>query len=390
MRISMIRRPSPRRLVIALAVAASSAAALPVAWADSSPPGKVLSHYETDTAGNYIDRDVGVSAVEPGTSNSLWLFGDSVWGNGSTVSKFWLGTTAAVGPSTRGQVPTGLTEIPKPPGAIAAPDSREPTQFLSVPEGLLNPGGASCAFGNDSGSVPSSWPTGVVAEPSSSRMLITHTDVCQVSPFDTTIEHFGVVEYTPATNTLSDAATVFSNTAGLPDQQHLTSPIVRGPWYARYVYLFASHCDGYYAGVCTGGNVWLSRVPADAAHWQDPNSYQYWTGSSWSQDYNQAQSILPGATPAGGAISAGDFSAVGKGFVIIEQTDVAGNYRVWQSNSLTSGWTVTHSGTAPCAAVSDNLCRAYNGHPELSTTSNLLMSYYDPANHHLNVTAVPW
>ncbi len=91
------------------------------------------------------------------------------------------------------------------------------------------------------------------------------------------------------------------------------------------------------------------------------------------------------------AVHADNFGALGKGFVIVEQVDIAGGFRIWRSSSLTSGWTVTRTGTAPCGDQSGlDLCRAYFGHPELSTSSNLLMSYYDPTNDHVNVMAVPW
>jgi hypothetical protein len=84
---------------------------------------------------------------------------------------------------------------------------------------------------------------------------------------------------------------------------------------------------------------------------------------------------------------------VGKGFVIVETNDIVGDHTVWRSSSLTGGWTATRTGATPCADITaegHDFCRAHIGHPELSTTSDLLMSYYNPADHHLKVTAVPW
>src|SRR4051812_50022294 len=80
--------------VLGVALAAVSPAA-----ADVPPPSPVLSHYETDFTGHVVHRDAGYSAAIPGTGTSLWLFGDSGWNEG-----FWYGTTAAIGPATRGQV----------------------------------------------------------------------------------------------------------------------------------------------------------------------------------------------------------------------------------------------------------------------------------------------
>ena len=38
----------------------------------------------------------------------------------------------------------------------------------------------------------------------------------------------------------------------------------------------------------------------------------------------------------------------------------------------------------------EGLCRALIGHPELSTRSRLLISYYDPGNDHVDIAAYPW
>jgi hypothetical protein len=356
-------------------------AAISPAAADVPPPSQVRSHYETDVAGHVVHRDAGYSVPIPNTGNSLWLFGDSGWNEG-----FWYGTTAAVGPATRGQVPTGLTELLTPPAASSTPSSRGPSGFLpGFPDGLLtapDQQGATHPCVNPYLSV--SWPAGAAAIPGTNRLLVTSADLCSSSALD---ERMVLTEYTPSTNTLSAPARVFANTAGLPGQQQLSSPIFSG----GYLYFVSYTCDTPGLGGCGAGQVYLARVQADATHWRDWSSYRYWTGSAWSASYWAATSILPGALPS--SIYAGDFSAVGKGFVIVETTSIGGDYRVWRSSSLTSGWTVTHTGTVPCSASSGsgfNPCRALIGHPELSTTSNLLLSYYNPADDHVAMVAVPW
>jgi hypothetical protein len=37
-----------------------------------------------------------------------------------------------------------------------------------------------------------------------------------------------------------------------------------------------------------------------------------------------------------------------------------------------------------------NVCRAYIGHPELSTSSYVMMSFYNPAGHHLSAMKAPY
>jgi hypothetical protein len=62
---------------------------------------------------------------------------------------------------------------------------------------------------------------------------------------------------------------------------------------------------------------------------------------------------------------------------------------------------VKTSGTVPCTSEGNSFCRAIIGHPELSTTSQLLVSYFNPgaapyyyqaagAEGHVMVAAFPW
>jgi hypothetical protein len=64
-------------------------------------------------------------------------------------------------------------------------------------------------------------------------------------------------------------------------------------------------------------------------------------------------------------------------------------------------WSELTSGKVPCAIEADTFCRAIFGHPELSTSSRLLVSYFDPAaipqynpaagpEGHIIVAAFPW
>jgi hypothetical protein len=367
---------------LTVAVVGTALTAVPAA-ADVSPPSPVLSHYETDVAGHVVHRDAGYSAPIPGTGTSLWLFGDSDWNEG-----YWFGTTAAVGPATRGKVPTGLTELLTPPAVGGTPSSRGPSGFLpGFPAGLVTSPDAKgqthpCT---NPDYLPVSWPAGAAAVPNTNRLLVTSADLCVSSGLD---ERFVLTEYTPSTNTLSAPARVFTNTAGLPGQQQLSSPIFSG----GYLYFMSYTCDTPGIAGCDAGQVYLARVQADAAHWQDWSAYRFWTGSSWSPSWWLASSILPGAKP-NSVVYAGDFSALGKGFVIVETTSIGGDYRIWRSSSLTSGWTMTRTGRTPCSASSRpgfNPCRALIGHPELSTTSNLMLSYYNPADDHVSMMAVPW
>ena len=87
-----------------------------------------------------------------------------------------------------------------------------------------------------------------------------------------------------------------------------------------------------------------------------------------------------------------DARGLGKGLVLVEQVDLMGGYQVWRSDSFVGGWTTVAAGTAPCGHSDDqiDMCRTYAAHVELSTAETLLMSYFDPAQSHVGVVAVPW
>jgi hypothetical protein len=350
----------PRRAGCLAAATLVSTSLIATARADVAPPSKVLSLWETSASGNNISRDCGFSVRVPGSSNqSLWLFCDSSWSG--TSSGFWLGATAAIGPYTAGQVPTGLTEIPTPPAAIGAPSNRPPYGFLPVPTGVKMPDGSECSIPGTA--YEASWISGAARQPSTadtSKVLITYEDVCAYG--DIPAQRFGLVEYAPSSNTLSGQTAVFQNTTVIPNQQRLGSPVFSG----GYLYLIGYSCDAKDSvGTCTSGRVFLARVSATSSAWRNADNYRWWNGTDWTRDYNAAVSILPGARPLYAHME--DFGSLGR------------------------GWTVTRTGTAPCGGqVGLNLCRAYFGHPELSTSSNLLMSYYDPTNDHVSVMAVPW
>ncbi|MBW8486405.1 hypothetical protein [Actinomadura parmotrematis] len=358
------------------------------AGADAPPPAQVRSLWETAVPGNAISRDCGYSVPVPGAvRRGLWLFCDSTWKGSATG--FWLGDTAATGPYTPGRVPDALAEIPT-PGApavpVATPAARAPAPFLPVPTGVRLPSGQSCTVPGFS--YQASWISGAAPEPGpdgGGKVLLTYTDVCTTSATIST-QRFGVVEYDPAANALSGQAQVFTDPAELPFQRALGSPVFAG----GHLYLVGAVCDTGGPGACAAGRVVLARVGATPREWRDAAAYRWWDGAGWTADHGAAASILPGARPMA-AVHAADYGALGRGFAVVEQTDITGGYRVWRSDALTGGWRVARTGTAPCGGQHGlDLCRAYIGHPELSTRDDLLMSYYDPAAAHVGVLRTPW
>jgi hypothetical protein len=397
-----VRGPVVMLVVTAAVLCVSSTPAL----ADNPPPSQVLSNYESST-GSDIVRDCGFSTPLPGDpDDSLWLFCDTAtygfdsagqWG----LTGFITGSTAAEGPSTPGQVPTDLSEVPTPgSGVPALPNDDGPEQFLPTPTALVTQDGEPCDSAD--GAYAASWITGVTRDAARpSDVLISFNDYCVMGDLNYLAEGFGLAEYNPATNTLDSDATVFSDTSGsaLGSQELLGSPVFSG----GYLYLFGSYCNEVYDVTCisnSGDAVYLARVRANPAAWSNPGDYQWYAGpSSWIATSGSAGSLISSATPL--AVSVSYFSGLGHGLVLVEQTNAAGAFTVYQASRPAGTWTETTTGTVPCTIEDDDFCHAIIAHPELSTSSDLLISYFnpaaapyyqpsEPAEGHLMVASFPW
>jgi hypothetical protein len=316
-------------------------------------------------------------------------------------------------------VPGRLSEIATPPAPLTLTGDGAPQPFLPVPQGLLLPGGTLPCTGP--GAYPASWITGVTRAPgpaASSNLLISYDDYCVTGNAGSlTAEGFGLVEYDPVHNLLGPTGRVFASLAGLPPQQVLGSPVIGRD---GYLYLFG-FCAATLTAGCGPGGVFLARTLARPGYWQNPLTYTYWTGAGWSPQVAAASSVLPGSAlsplspvsppaPAPSAspanlvsttaatrplgISVGDYRAAGHGLVMVEQTSLAGSFQVWQAASPAGPWRPIRSGKVPCTkgtqGAADALCRALIGHPELSTRSQLLISYFDPGRDHVEVSAYSW
>jgi len=366
-------------------------------------PAQVLSGLEA--AGNAsIGRDCGYSQpLVAGSRRSLWLFCDTpvyqrrhaagdrfMW----TLERFINGSTAALGPGAAGRVPGRLTEVPTPDtgNGLAAPRPHTPSRFLPTPAGLVTLAGQPCESGG--GSYAASWISGVTRIPSSADLLITFNDYCVLTSMGPRFVHegFGLVEYDPTTNTLSNEVRVFTG-LDLVGALALGSPIFSG----RYLYLFSPVCTVAGKGACAAGNVSVARVGAMPLDWADPLGYQWWTGGragAWTSNAAAAGSVIKGAAPY--AVSVEDFFAAGHRLVLVEQTDISGRFNVYESPTPTGAWVKIQTGRVPCGpSRGGNLdfCRAIIGHPDLSTRSRLALSYFDPGasvHGHVMVQDFPW
>jgi hypothetical protein len=235
----------------------------------------------------------------------------------------------------------------------------------------------------------------VLQEPPSANpgdLLISYTKVCVEGSSGSIItDGFGVVEYNPSANTLGSYHDVFTrqNLEASEPQWLLGSPVLAG----GFLYLYSGACSDPGLTCQGGGNVFLARVPASPSDWGTSADYSFYTGTSSSGSpqwgsYTSAVSDVPGAAPAGASgWTADSYAAVGHPYVAVEETSIGGDYQVWSASAPAGPWTVIQSGRL-CAAGDG--CHALIGHPELSTSSDLLVSYYSSHAHHIEVSAVPW
>jgi hypothetical protein len=421
-----MRIRASRMVAVALAVALALAAAGvdAGAGADVPPPSRVVTNYETDT-GRTVYRDAGISVpIAPmpgqpaGENRAMWIFGDTFqedeFGNpwpppNPYFPSFVPGTFAAIGPYTPGQVPTGLSHVPSPPSALTVPNSDGPAWLVPPPTDMRLPSGALCS--GPPALYQAAWPFGAtrgpqgpmtlrngttpVSVPDGSQLVfVSMTDVCMYDsasaspcadgevwdlyPVSWTFQRTKVVAYRPADNTIVATTPLFQTTDGscLPWQKQIFyQPVFHG----GFLYLHASNCEDYAAAVnaCVSGKVTAARVPVAQMH--DPNAYRWADGAGgWTASFASAGTILP-ATPSHLGpimVDVHDFSSVGEGFLLMEQTSFGGHYNLYESATPAGPWTLRRSDRmAGCLVGDDEGCYNLYAHPELSTPGHLAYSY---------------
>jgi hypothetical protein len=410
-------------LVPLLAVFGLVASSVPVG-ASTTFLSVVRSNWEiAHTAEGWnVHRDGGTSVVVPGQpGRSMWFFGDHYFTDAAGEPlygdfSFWPGTRAAISVNTPGQVPS-LSEVP-PPGlhgaagpAIVVPnnDAPQPTPFLPAPTGLVNPStGAPCGAAG-SNSLPVAWYEGATPGPAGPMTVYDGTTPVNVAEaanllfipylegclydivdgsFQIIVPRLGMAVYEPARNSILAQRTIFTAPAGqsVPWQQSLGSPVFHG----GFLYTYGAHCDSWVEALkscaTTGGpsapagRVVQLRVPQGLLH--DPLSYQWKTASGWGGVGDTAP--IPSTPEANGLgpiwARVKDFRSVGEGFVLTEQFSYGAHYRLWQSSTPTGPWSLVETDQfASCPTTAGTFCYGLEGHPEISTASNIVFTLFDHA-----------
>jgi len=351
--------------------------------------GPVRSLFEVRTA-TKVKRDCGFSRALRSSGESLWLFCDTVV-SPRDGRDYLLGSSAAT------TAPTGaflsgrlLRESPPPP---TLKPLGQPTPFFPIPQAVRRANGRSCASGVTH--YPVSWTTGIALQPSG-RLLLPYVTHC-VDGRTASIyfaERFGMAEYDPATNTLVRDAPKILSGRPLVGLRQLGSPVLRG----GFLYLFASQCSRFAYGECRRGSVIAARVTMSGAagsatpQWMQASAYRYFDGRAFgAQDSTRARSIVP-ASASAAAATIDDYRAKDV-LAMVESTGNDGQVRVLTATHPRGPWTLQFQARLPgCrpGRQSFDFCRGVIGHPELSTSRRLVLSYYRPATKHVELVALPW
>jgi hypothetical protein len=334
----------------------------------------VRSSYESTTREVY--RDIGLSVVLP-DGHELWIFGDTNvlqhTNQGWTSLHFIDGSSALEAHYTRGQVPHG-GEYP----------TGTPGQFLPSPKQVYLPDGSGrpCVKGISNAAFPARWPTGLVVMPKRSQdVLITYDVVCVYHPPGAPAaqnEGWGYALYNWRHQYFDHGPVdVFKpgvNGGVFPSSGELGSPVVEN----GQLTFFSSTCSSDYLGFCGSGQAYSVTVTPTIAALDNPSSYQV---RAIATDGSAPWEPL--------SVSVGRYS---NGLRLIEWTTIGGTYAIFSSSSVGKPWHLDHTGTLPGCQSHNGYCFAFVGHPELSTPTQVFVSYVDPnvgPTGHVVISAIP-
>jgi hypothetical protein len=138
--------------------------------------------------------------------------------------------------------------------------------------------------------------------------------------------------------------------------------------------LFSSKCTVQYLS-CGSGHVWT----ATTSTLSDPTSYK-----------PRPMTIAGTTTWEPLTISVGKYF---NELRLIETTSIGGNYNIFAAPNVDARWHLLASGVLPdCVPSRGDFCHAVEGHPELSSPTELFISYKDPnvdPSGHMVISAIP-
>jgi len=357
---------------IALAIALLTVVASCSGGSSGSPPTSTTPVVETrvtvagpllssdETAEVALGRDGGITVPLP-NGKDFWIFGDTptyrlqpdkTW----KLTAFIQGSSAGIIDMEPGQPPAGpVDEVVV--GTPHSPDN-EAAQFLASPKVYVPDGsGKECSKENAGPTAGEArWATGAALMPDQTNILVTFVDVCVIEETSYHPQGYGIALYNWKTNefTLPPYDVIRPNPDGrsIPNTQYFGSPIITGDT----VTLFSAIC-------CRQGNaVYTTTVPTDVAKLKDPDSYHP------RPVLGLLASILFNVSPPSSTVPY---------LTMYRLVGLEGQFQILTAERPAGPWTIRAKGTLPRCDTAPTPCNnSIYLHPELSSSSQLLVSYY--------------
>ncbi len=409
---------APRNLTELAPAAVAPAAAI-------ADPGHPASFFPVPTGLQYTLPVAGVATAVDCAPASI---AGAVSGATLTV------TTLGSGVVQIGETLTGSGVLPATTitGQTAGPRGGLGTYTVS-PAQSVPPEPLLASFGT--GSYTATWPHGGALMPGSTKLLLAHADVCVSGQTSFVSQRMHLVEYDPASNTLSNDTTPFVANpliGGLPPRELMSSPVFGADGYL-YLYSFTNVCMGNPGCKQTPiypNAVYAARVSADplSMKWKSAANYEWWCGTAspcpagpsgtpgWTAVEADARSVVqfPVVTRNGLRTTQGPFGGISVGrytvgtaqkYVVTAQTPppVAGQpteFMVFEATTPYGPFTFARAGAVPDACRALTMCYAVFGHPELSNSQQLVFSWFStddrldgfahPLVGHVRLGAIDW
>ncbi len=338
-----------RAKVLAIAtVLGVAAACMPAAPGTSNGLGRVSTLAETNF-GMFIERDCGYSRkTRDATWNTFWVFCDTTITQPGPAQ-----LTSFRGSAALGQIPGTLPALPAQFGDIPSPG-----------QSLLPAGGYSCPGGGQAGL---KWVSGLSPVNAQNEMVIFYSGICGSSLATLKVGGWGGAVYDFDTHSItSDPGPVFSATgsSGLDLLKVGYTPVESG----NYWYFYGT------GNFPTGGgsaNLMISRVPK--ASWRQPSAYQWWWGDGWT---STPVPVVSGPLVPNVQVSADYYPSINKVVVMVPKS-LSGTVDMYEA-PLSTPWSLTlRYSNVKLPACANAFCYHVIGHPELSSGTELAISFFD-------------
>jgi hypothetical protein len=301
-------------------------------------------------------RDGGISVPLP-NGQDLWLFADTPgWkfkGGTWQLTDFIRGSSAGMVKFTQGKRFTArYLEVNL--GHNLSKNNKA-RQFMTNPR-LYLPDGSGRLCNKLNGGVNAEavrWPTGAALLPDKKNVFIPYIDVCVQDAFHYSVQGWGYAWYNWQKNKFSvppfDVFKPQRSGAGLPLGRMYGSPVVVGKTVTLYTFTMAPQWLEY-----------ATTIPTSIAALRNVASYP-------------AQAL---SMPPTFLLSVAARSKYQTAFSMYMSTNTAGGYNILTAPAPKGPWTVRASGTLPKCAAGPQPCTSFAIHPELSTKSKLIVTYY--------------